>query len=280
LPELIENGYLYIAQPPLYKIKKGKQERYLKDDQELNDYLLQEAVNDANLFFSADVPPISGIALESAVKEYYNISSVISKLSKHYNAALLKAIASSPAIEDLSDTKSMQSWCDTVSKRVNLDLTPAQKHTVVYSDNEVKHTLYVYGVETDNTTLSQAFFDSADYQIIKEFSIKIESAIDDQSFLEKKNKQIKINSFSDVVNFIIDDAKKGQSFQRYKGLGEMNPEQLWETTMDPEQRTLLKVKIEDAIASDEVFSTLMGDEVEPRRKFIEDNALSVDNLDF
>ena len=280
LPELIENGYLYIAQPPLYKIKKGKQERYLKDDQELNDYLLQEAVNDANLFFSADVPPISGIALESAVKEYYNINSVISKLSKHYNAALLKAIASSPAVEDLSDTKSMQSWCDTVSKRVNLDLTPAQKHTVVYSDNEVKHTLYVYGVETDNTTLSQAFFDSADYQIIKEFSIKIESAIDDQSFLEKKNKQIKINSFSDVVNFIIDDAKKGQSFQRYKGLGEMNPEQLWETTMDPEQRTLLKVKIEDAIASDEVFSTLMGDEVEPRRKFIEDNALSVDNLDF
>ena len=118
------------------------------------------------------------------------------------------------------------------------------------------------------------------YQTIKAFSNKIESAISKQSFVEKKDKRMQVNSFSEAVSFLIEDAKKGQTFQRYKGLGEMNPEQLWETTMDAEQRTLLKVKIEDAIVADEVFSTLMGDEVEPRRKFIEDNALSVDNLDF
>jgi len=280
LPELIEKGYLYIAQPPLYKIKKGKQERYLKDDQELNDYLLQEAVNDANLFFSAEAPAISGIALELAVKDYYKIITIIGKLSKHYHPDLLKAIASSTAVENLSDEQSMNSWCELVTDKLNQDLTPAQKHNVVYVQGEVKHTLCVYGVDTDQTTLGQAFFDSVDYQTIKVFSNKIESAIDTQSYVEKKTKQIQVNNFGEVVNFLIEDAKKGQSFQRYKGLGEMNPEQLWETTMDPEQRTLLKVKIEDAIVADEVFSTLMGDEVEPRRNFIEDNALSVDNLDF
>ena len=280
LPELVEKGYLYIAQPPLYKIKKGKQERYLKDDQELNNYLLQEAVNDANLFFDTDVPPISGVALESAVKDYYAIDAIVAKLSKHYHPDLLRAIASSSAVENLSDTKAMQVWCSEVETQLNQDISPAQKHTVVYSDNAVNHTLCIYGVDTDQVTLNQAFFDSPDYQTIKAFSNKIESAIGEHSYIEKKSKQIQVNGFSQVVSFLINDAKKGQSFQRYKGLGEMNPEQLWETTMDPEQRTLLKVKIEDAIAADEVFSTLMGDEVEPRRNFIEDNALSVDNLDF
>jgi DNA gyrase subunit B len=280
LPELIEKGYLYIAQPPLYKIKKGKQERYLKDDQELNEYLLQEAVNGANLFFDVDVPPISGVALESAVKEYYDIDTIITKLSKHYHQDLLKTIANSSAVEDLLDAKTMQSWCEMITTKLNKDLSPAQKHTVIYINNEVQHTLCVYGVDTDKATLNQGFFNSVDYQTIKEFSNKIESAIGDNSYIDKKSKQIQVNSFSEVVKFLMDDARKGQSFQRYKGLGEMNPEQLWETTMDAEQRTLLKVKINDAITADEVFSTLMGDEVEPRRNFIEDNALSVDNLDF
>ncbi|MDG2394946.1 toprim domain-containing protein, partial [Candidatus Thioglobus sp.] len=280
LPELVENGYLYIAQPPLYKIKKGKQERYLKDDQELNDYLLQEAVSDSNLFFTANVPPITGVALESAVKDFYKISTIISKLAKHYHPDLLKAIAKSAPVENLANAKEMKLWCELLVQKLNKNLTPAQQHTVVYENSEITHSLCVYGVDTDQVTLNQAFFDSSDYQTMKDFSIKIESAIDDQSYVEKKSKQIKVESFSEVVNFLIDDAKKGQSFQRYKGLGEMNPGQLWETTMDPEQRTLLKVKIEDAIVADEVFSTLMGDEVEPRRDFIEDNALSVNNLDF
>ncbi len=282
LPELIEKEYLYIAQPPLYKIKKGKQERYLKDDQELNDYLLQEAVNDAYLFLSKETPAISGMALESLVKEYYKINTIVDKLSKHYNLTLLKAIASSTPVDDLTNQKNMNTWCVNLTEKLNQDLTPAQTHTVVFNtnSNEVEYTLCVYGVNTDHITLNEAFFDSLDYQAIKEFSEKIESVITQETYVEKKAKQVKVNRFSHVVDFLIEDAKKGQSFQRYKGLGEMNPEQLWETTMDPEQRTLLKVKIEDAIVADEVFSTLMGDEVEPRRKFIEDNALSVDNLDF
>ncbi len=282
LPELVEKGYLYIAQPPLYKIKKGKQERYLKDDQELNDYLLQEAVNEAHLYLSSDTPAISGVALETAVKDYYKINSIVDKLSKKYNKHLLSIIASSTPVTDISDKKFMNNWCEDLNQTLNLDITPAQKHTVKFNSNtnQVEYTLTVYGVDTDQISLGAEFFESQDYQVIKVFSQEIESIINQESYVEKKTKQIKVNNFSDVVNFLIDDAKKGQSFQRYKGLGEMNPEQLWETTMDPEQRTLLKVKIEDAIVADEVFSTLMGDEVEPRRNFIEDNALSVDNLDF
>jgi DNA gyrase subunit B len=128
--------------------------------------------------------------------------------------------------------------------------------------------------------LGESFFASADYTSIKKFAQEIESIISEESFVKKKEKTIKVKNFTEVITFLMNDAKKGQSFQRYKGLGEMNPEQLWETTMNPENRILLKVKIEDAIVADEVFSTLMGDEVEPRRNFIEDNALSVDNLDF
>lgn len=282
LPELIEKGYLYIAQPPLYKIKKGKQERYLKDDQELNNYLLQEAINDAHLFTNTAAPAISGVALETAVKDYYQINVVVERLSKKFNLALLRAIASSTPLKGLKDAKKVKAWCKQLEQLLAEDLTPAQKHTIMFNDKtkEIEHTLSVYGVDTDIDHLGEAFFDSADYKIIKKFSESIESLINKESYVEKKGKEVKVKNFSQVVNFLIEDAKKGQSFQRYKGLGEMNPDQLWETTMDPENRIMLKVKIEDAITADEVFSTLMGDEVEPRRNFIEENALSVDNLDF
>ncbi len=282
LPELIENGYLYIAQPPLYKIKKGKQERYLKDDQELNDYLLQEAVNDAHLYANVSAPAISGVALETAVKDYYQINLIIERLSRKFNLALMKAVARSVPVNDLNDTKKIKTWCAQIQQLLAQDLTPAQKHTVVFNEKtqEVEHTLSVYGVNTDTDYLGKDFFNSNDYKNIKEFSEEIESVFSEESFVEKKGKEVKVKNFTQMVNFLMDDAKKGQSFQRYKGLGEMNPEQLWETTMDPENRILLKVKIEDSIVADEVFSTLMGDEVEPRRNFIEKNALSVDNLDF
>jgi len=282
LPELIENGYLYIAQPPLYKIKKGKQERYLKDDQELNDYLLQEAVNDAHLYANASAPAISGVALETAVKDYYKINSIIERLSKKFNLAFMQAIARSESVNDLEDAKKIKSWCTQIQWLLEQDLTPAQKHTVVFNDEtkEIEHTLSVYGVDADMDYLGKAFFNSDDYKAIKAFSEEVESVFNEESFVEKKGKEVGVKNFNQVVKFLMDDAKKGQSFQRYKGLGEMNPEQLWETTMDAENRILLKVKIEDAIVADEVFSTLMGDEVEPRRNFIEKNALSVDNLDF
>ncbi|SFV85441.1 DNA gyrase subunit B [hydrothermal vent metagenome] len=282
LPELVEKGYLYIAQPPLYKIKKGKQERYLKDDTELNDYLLQEAISDANVFTNAQAPAISGLALETAVKEFYQINSVIEKLSKKVNSVLLRAIAKTSPLKNLEDKGKVAVWVTELKQILTHDLSPAQKHTVVFNENinEIEHTLSVYGVDTDVDKLGVGFFDSADYATIRKFSEDIESMITSESFVQKKEKTVVVKSFAEVVTFLMDDAKKGQSFQRYKGLGEMNPDQLWETTMNPENRILLKVKIEDAIVADEVFSTLMGDEVEPRRNFIEDNALSVDNLDF
>ena len=282
LPELLEKGYLYIAQPPLYKIKKGKQERYLKDDQELNDYLLQEAVSDAHLYTNKQAPAITGLALESAVKNYYQINSIVERLSKKINIDLLRAIVHSQVPNNTSDADSMNNWIKALNKLLIQDLKPANKHVLSYdsSTGVVSHALSVYGVETDVDELGQTFFESADFKSIQKFSQEVESLITQDSYVEKKTKEITVTNFTQVVNFLIDDAKKGQSFQRYKGLGEMNPEQLWETTMDPENRVLLKVKIEDAIAADEVFSTLMGDEVEPRRLFIEDNALLVDNLDF
>ncbi|SMN16480.1 DNA gyrase subunit B [uncultured Candidatus Thioglobus sp.] len=282
LPELIENGYLYIAQPPLYKIKKGKQERYLKDDQELSDYLLQEAVNEARLFSNAQAPAISGIALESAMKDYDQINIIIHRLSKKINSVLLRAIANLPPLTDLIDVKKVSVWITQLEQQLAQDLSPEQQHKVIFNTDtkKIEHTLSVYGVDTDTDYLGQSFFSSADYGIISKFAKEIESVIGEESYIEKKEKNIKVKNFTEVVNFLMDDAKKGQNFQRYKGLGEMNPEQLWETTMDPENRILLKVKIEDAIAADEVFSTLMGDEVGPRRNFIEENALSVDNLDF
>ncbi len=282
LPELIENGYLYIAQPPLYKIKKGKQEQYLKDDAELNEYLLQEAIRGANVFSNKQAPAISGLALESAVKEFYQINNIIEKLSKKINPILLRAIAKTNPLKDLKDKKKVNNWVTELQQILAYDLSPAHKHIVVFNEktDEIEHTLSVYGVDTDVDKLGVGFFDSTDYDAIRKFSEEIENMITDESFVEKKEKIISVKSFSEVVTFLMDDAKKGQSFQRYKGLGEMNPEQLWETTMNQENRILLKVKIEDAMVADEVFTTLMGDEVEPRRNFIEENALSVNNLDF
>lgn len=282
LPELIEKGYLYIAQPPLYKIKKGKQERYLKDDNELNEYLLQEAVSESSLFENTQTPAISGLALESAMKDYQKINTIIERLSKNFNATLLRTIASLEPLTDLTETKKVTVWVADLEAKLTENLSPEQQHKVLFNTDtqEIEHTLSVYGVVTDTDKLGQGFFSSTDYKAIAKFSKEVESVINEESYVQKKEKIVKVKNFSEVVDFLMNDAKKGQSFQRYKGLGEMNPEQLWETTMDAENRILLKVKVEDAIAADEVFSTLMGDEVEPRRNFIEENALTVNNLDF
>jgi DNA gyrase subunit B len=156
----------------------------------------------------------------------------------------------------------------------------SEVHKVEYKKNEVLYTLEIYGVEVDSASFDSSFISSPDYKRIQKYSDDIESMFGEDSYVQKGPKEAKVRSFSEALGFLLDEAKKGQGFQRYKGLGEMNPDQLWETTMNPETRTMLRVKIEDAIAADEVFLTLMGDEVEPRRNFIEDNALKVDNLDY
>jgi DNA gyrase subunit B len=181
----------------------------------------------------------------------------------------------------VKDEKALKDWAKELTKRLNMGIPPTQKHTVslLAKTKEMVHTLSVFGVEMESATLNP-FFASKDFKSIQKYSKDVESLVNENSFVEKKTNTAKVEKFSQVVDFLIEDAKKGQSFQRYKGLGEMNPDQLWDTTMDPDNRTLLKVKIEDAIVADEVFSTLMGDEVEPRRNFIETNALLVENLDY
>lgn len=282
LPELIEKDHLYIAQPPLYKIKKGKQERYLKDDQELNDYLLQDAISDAQLFSNESSPPISGVALEQSMQSFALINLMIERLANKINPHFLRCLVSLAPIDKLKTHKNIDKWCQDVSDLLNQNQVAANKHQVKFNKTTttIEHIFTVYGVETEKDELTQIFFDSADYKSIKDFYKNTESIFSKDSYLIKKEVKIKVSRFNEVFDFLMQDARKHQSFQRYKGLGEMNPEQLWETTMDAENRVLLKVKIDDAITADEVFSTLMGDEVEPRRQFIETNALSVANLDF
>ncbi len=280
LPELVENGYLYIAQPPLYKIKKGKQERYLKDEKEKSDYLLQEAINEASIFVNKSAPAISGVALEKIVAKYYKIAATIEKLGKKYNKDLLGAIVGMSNLSAPGNTKETTKWCNDLQKKLNKNKLMSETHKVIFKDKEVLYSLEVYGVVVTTSALGTAFFGSTDYKKIQKYSDEVESIFSASSFVQKGQKETKVACFADAIEFLLKEAQKGQGFQRYKGLGEMNPDQLWDTTMNPESRTLLKVKVEDAIAADEVFSTLMGDEVEPRRNFIEDNALKVENLDY
>ena len=278
-PELIENGYLYIAQPPLYKIKKGKQERYLKDDAELDEYLQQEAIHDASLFVNSDTPAIQGVALEKIVSSYYESIGIIEKLGKKYNEPLLRAILGMPKM-DLNDAKKAKEWCASLQQKMNNSSSMSESHDLSFSNNSVIYSMKTYGVETSTSVLDVGFFESREYKNIEKYSSQVESMFTDETFVQKGAKELKTPDFSTALNFLLVEARKGQGFQRYKGLGEMNPDQLWDTTMNPESRVMLKVKIEDAIASNDVFTTLMGDEVEPRRNFIEENALKVDNLDF
>lgn len=278
-PELIENGYLFIAQPPLYKIKKGKQERYLKDDVELNEYLQQEAIHDASLFVSKEAPAIQGVALEKIVNKYYATIGVVEKLSKKYNETLLKSMLGMSKL-DLKDGKQAKDWCLALQEKMNNNSSMAERHSLEYSGHTIVYSMKTYGVETSSSVLDEAFFESKDYMSIESYSSEVESMFSDEAYIQKGAKELKTPNFTVALDFLLNEARKGQGFQRYKGLGEMNPDQLWETTMNPETRVMLRVKIEDAIASNDVFTTLMGDEVEPRRNFIEDNALKVDNLDF
>ena len=278
-PELIENGYLFIAQPPLYKIKKGKQERYLKDDNELNEYLQQEAIHDASLFVSKDAPAIQGVALEKLVSSYYNTIGTIEKLGKKYNEPLLMSMLGMPKM-DLTDEKKSKEWCIKLQEKMNDNSSMSEQNILEFKNNSVLYSLKTYGVEVTNICLDEAFFNSAEYKKIEAYSDQVETMFDEETYIQKGAKEIKTPNFSTALNFLLVEARKGQGFQRYKGLGEMNPDQLWDTTMNPETRIMLRVKIEDAIASNDVFTTLMGDEVEPRRNFIEQNALKVDNLDF
>ncbi|TAM43030.1 MAG: DNA gyrase subunit B, partial [Rhodanobacter sp.] len=287
MPELIERGHIYIGLPPLYKLKQGKQELYIKDDTALNNYLISSAVDNAALTYSQDAPPITGEALEKLLRGYQQALDQIVKLAHRFDAALLHALLEHPPLEPAlwADPTAMQAWLDAAALRLaasglgkphySLRLRPAgiDEHSaaieVIRQQHGLSHTWF----------LPQAFFSSAEFRPILAISQQIAGMIQPGAVARRASASRGVLSFADARNWLLEEAKKGRSIQRFKGLGEMNPEQLWDTTVNPETRRMLQVGVEDAIAADQIFSMLMGEAVEPRRDFIEANALKVANLD-
>ncbi len=286
MPELIENGYIYIAQPPLYKVKRGKQEQYLKDDPALDDYLTQSALENASLHVNESAPGIADSQLESIVKDYRNVHAVIKRLARLYPSDVMRELIYMPEVAqpDLADQAVMQKWIDTLSQRiVDLKMTGSEMTFEIIEDKELKFwlpkvTILAHGVANEYSW-NIDFFSSGDYRKIVNMGKQLQGLIEEGGFVQKGERKREVDSFEEALNWLMTESTKRHNIQRYKGLGEMNPDQLWETTMDPDVRRMLKVTIEDAIAADQIFNTLMGDHVEPRREFIETNALHVANLD-
>ncbi|MGI9279769.1 MAG: DNA topoisomerase (ATP-hydrolyzing) subunit B [Endozoicomonas sp.] len=286
MPELIENGYIYIAQPPLYKVKKGKQEQYLKDDIALDEYLTQSALESATLHVNENAPGIGDESLESLVKEYRKVIATIERLSRVYPSEIMREMIYMDGVaeEDLKDQTKMQAWLDVLNARIqDLKLAGRSMSFELFEDREhqvwiPKVTIISHGVPTDYTW-NVDFFGSGDYGSIKRLGSKLQGLLEESAFIQKGERKKAVTTFEEGLEWLMTESTKRHNIQRYKGLGEMNPEQLWETTMDPDVRRMLKVTIEDAIGADQIFNTLMGDQVEPRRDFIESNALNVANLD-
>ena len=286
MPELLERGHVYIAQPPLYKVKKGKQEYYVKDDEALADYLLQLSIENAELHVNADAPAVSGVALENLMQEYREVTKAITKLKKAYPQEIMEQLIYSAKIEkdNLDDENFMKKWVDQFSKNLlkisskSLFFNCEVFHNTNNNRYLPKITMTNHGIKTSYTLFGEFFF-SNEYNLIKGLSDKLSSFIENNAFVQRGERKQAINNFGDAYHWLIDEAKRGQTIQRYKGLGEMNPDQLWDTTINPESRRMLQVTIEDAIACDQLFTTLMGDDVEPRRQFIETNALDATNID-
>ena len=285
MPELIERGHIYIAQPPLYKVKKGKQEQYLKDDQGLNQYLLQLALSGAGLHVSADAPAFSDTALESLAQEYIAVESLMSRLSRRYPHQFIDALIHVQPLQemDLDNSEKVEQWVKNVEEYIatKLDSTTNVKINLDMNENDIEGIsidVHTHGI-INSTLVPVDLFKTTEYHRICEMSEKLNDLLGEGAYMKRGEKEKEINSFSEGLRWLMDEGKKGINIQRYKGLGEMNAEQLWETTMNPETRRLLQVRIEDAIGSDAIFTTLMGDQVEPRRDFIEHNAMTVENLD-
>ncbi|MBA2080138.1 DNA topoisomerase (ATP-hydrolyzing) subunit B [Rhodanobacter sp. PCA2] len=286
MPELIERGHVYIGLPPLYKLKQGKQELYLKDDAALNAYLISSAVDNAELVADPHAPAITGAALEKLLREYQTALDQIERLGHRFDTSVLSALLEhAPIAPELwADPAAMQAWLDGIARRLaasglgkpryRLSLRAAQGEQpaaieVVRDQHGLSHTLL----------LPQPFFAGAEFRPILHVSQQLAGLIRPDAVVRRGNASRGVTSFAEVRGWLLDEAKKGRTIQRFKGLGEMNPEQLWETTVNPETRRMLQVGIEDAFAADQMFSMLMGEAVEPRRDFIEANALRVANLD-
>ncbi|WP_434779499.1 DNA topoisomerase (ATP-hydrolyzing) subunit B [Neisseria sp. Ec49-e6-T10] len=278
MPELVERGHIYIAQPPLYKAKHGKTERYLKDDIELDQFLLTLALDKAKIV--SGLHTIEGEDLEKVAKQLLLARNVIEHESRAIDHLVLEAMLAVEPIELLQTSEQIDAAIATLQSKINPEEVVLKRVFDEKTEQElIKVTRKLHG-NVMVTYLDQRFVSSKDYLILAQTSAMLKGLVGEGAYVQKgENTPKEISSFGEALDILLADAKKGMAIQRYKGLGEMNPGQLWETTMDPNIRRLLRVKIEDAIAADDVFTTLMGDEVEPRRNFIESNALVARNLD-
>ena len=287
MPELIERGYVYIAQPPLYKIKKGKQEQYVKDDVSLNAMLLNSAIDKAQLYVNPDAPPLGGPALESLANDYMAVMASIRRLSRRYDVAILeRMIYLSPLDEDSQNNLPLVTdWFTELQARINASLGSGQRYecSVEACEGEpgfvATISKWTHGIIASEQTYGVEFFNTVEYEQMMALGQQLDGLLSDGAYVQRGERRTDVSSFKQALSWLMEEAKRGQYIQRYKGLGEMNPEQLWETTLDAENRRLLQVQIEDAVGADDIFTTLMGDQVEPRRDFIEQNALLVSNLD-
>jgi len=276
MPELIERGHIYIAQPPLYKVKHGKQERYVKDDHELKQYLLGLALTDAELHTHENRPPLTGNALEKIANEYLLAEAVIERISRLIDSEVMHALFRHPDVDLSSEIGAADSAAKLSAHVTTVQITPE------YDIATEKYRLKISRMHHGNTRasyLDQDFLQSGDYAQIRQTAQVLNGLMGPTAYVKRGEQKHFVSDFKQALDWLLQEVKKSIGTQRYKGLGEMNPIQLWETTMDPKSRRLLRAQIEDSIAADEIFTTLMGDVVEPRRAFIENNALGVRNLD-
>ena len=276
MPELIERGHVYIAQPPLYKIKHGKKERYVKDDHELKQYMLSLALDGAELHTGEAKPPLSGDTLAQIANEYILAEAVIERMSQAIDSTVMHALLRQPDV-DLSDGQTASDSAVRLAGRVK-DVEIAAEFDDVHERYRLKIMRLTHG-NIVTSYLDSDFLDSGDYEQIRKTAQVFDGLIGQGAHVQRGERKQNVSEFKQALEWLLDEAKKGVNIQRYKGLGEMNPGQLWETTMDPQNRRLLRAQIEDSILTDEIFTTLMGDVVEPRRAFIERNALRATNID-
>jgi len=284
MPELLERGHVFIAQPPLYKVKKNRQERYVKDDDELNGYFLELALQDAQLFVNPEAPGIQGEALESLVGDFQRLLDDLAPSNRKYPPDVTHALLRVPSLDDamLNNESAMRAWAQSLKEVLDEDASKAPV-VEISLDNELNVYLPTVSIllkgSRKNIVLSKKFIDGFEYQQIKDMRGRLENLLEEGAYVQRGERSAKVKHFAEAFEWLQSEARRGVDIQRYKGLGEMNPEQLWETTMDQSVRRMLQVTVDDAIGADQMFTTLMGDQVEPRRDFIETNALSVVNLD-
>ncbi len=280
MPELVERGHIYIAQPPLYKVKHGKQERYLKDEHELKQYLLKQALAEAELYTSAGAEPLSKAAFEDIAKHYLLAEAVIERESRLIDSEVLHALLNNPVTLDLSEDAAAQKSAKALSAL--FAERKSMKFEAQYDEKSESHILRItrvqHGVARDSM-IDPDFLHSGDYAQIKRTAQLLQGLLGEGAYIKRGEHMHPVRDFREAIDWVLAEVQRGVGIQRYKGLGEMNPGQLWDTTMNPKTRRLLRTQIEDAIGADEIFTTLMGDAVEPRRNFIESNALGARNLD-